>query len=357
MEAKEMNALSSVWYEFGKFDPERFDRFGTRPYTYQWQNPPPTAASLTNTRIIITPNDKKLAVNSTKRTAAPVAVVEKIDNTGFGFSAYNTGNIEAEAGFDFFAVAEVLQKRSWAPALRFGVSQPRSLGESATYGGKPVVDWGVWQQNFSKAFTEAEAGDQYRLLTAHNIGETGLRNSYTDTGDPVTSASYAGITVNGPRQYFVVAGVGVSCTENQDPDNEIFFVARNSDAVEGKVGFNWAVLKKAKQDDTDAASDVAIDSGYTPARAFTVHPNGDEWQYWEVQFNRSFTETPVVFVTPFSELSLPNVLTTDRYPPAVVGVVFNPTRFGFTLGARNPEPRPGQTGFFWIALGCGQGCG
>ena len=41
------------------------------------------------------------------------------------------------------------------------------------------------------------------------------------------------------------------------------------------------------------------------------------------------------------------------YSPAAVGMVFNPTRFGFTLAARNIEdaPNDGKTAFYWVALG------
>jgi hypothetical protein len=82
-----------------------------------------------------------------------------------------------------------------------------------------------------------------------------------------------------------------------------------------------------------------------------IFTSADEWQYSDVDFHGTFTETPVILLTGFGDASV------SRYAPASVGVVFNATRFGFTLGARNIEGRDGQTGFYWVALGCGEGCG
>jgi hypothetical protein len=75
-----------------------------------------------------------------------------------------------------------------------------------------------------------------RLLTAHNVGETGLQTQFGCT-DAQKDAGYG--STHG-RESITVAAVGVT-SEKFSPDHHsgLVFVARTVDSIIGKVGFNW----------------------------------------------------------------------------------------------------------------------
>ena len=76
-------------------------------------------------------------------------------------------------------------------------------------------------------------------------------------------------------------------------------------------------------------------------RAFSSAGSTGDWQSWSVGFTPTFSEKPVVFVTPNG----------DEPNAAVVGIAANITKSGFRLSARNSDNKAGSAGFSWIAIG------
>ena len=63
----------------------------------------------------------------------------------------------------------------------------------------------------------------------------------------------------------------------------------------------------------------------------------------------------IYFDRPF--LTPPVVLATARETNAIVTIARNVTTHGFTLHARNTDSVPRHALFYWIAIGCVEGCG
>lgn len=350
-----MTPFSGIWHEMGKVGPVSFGaKARITGLKVTWNTAPPNPATVANVRVIVTPNDNRLPPSATTgHTAAPAVVVEQLDASGFFISAYNVDGVAGEAGFDYLAVAENPRTPSPTPEVRFGISQPKALGKDGTLG-----DWSARHHHYSTPFSSGDL--RVRLLTAHNFGETGLRSLYYHTD--AQSDSGFGTTVQ--RQDFTIAAVGITSERfNPNPLIGMAYVARSGDAAVGKVGFNWMTLvpagpvaKTAGEAPPSNALNWRIDSNIVFPIWIKPHPNQDEWQYRDIRFSRPFNETPAVFLTGFAEPSL-NAKNLPGFPPAVIGTVFNATRFGFTLGARNVDFRDGQTGFFWVAISCAEGCG
>jgi hypothetical protein len=67
--------------------------------------------------------------------------------------------------------------------------------------------------------------------------------------------------------------------------------------------------------------------------------------YWEVYFSKPFLSPPVV------------LLTCKDADVAVVGLARDVTTHGFTLAGLNSDCAAGNAQFYWVAIGCGLGCG
>jgi hypothetical protein len=83
---------------------------------------------------------------------------------------------------------------------------------------------------------------------------------------------------------------------------------------------------------------------FAPAGEFGDTPS------WDISFKRQFNMPPVVLVTA-CDAGL-------KKPAApAVGMVRNISRYGFKLAARNSDCQGGNAAFYWVAFGCGLGCG
>jgi hypothetical protein len=277
-----------------------------------------------------------------------------VDYKGFDISCYNPEGNAGEAGFDYLALSENVPAGFPAtvmpPDMRFGIGQPKVILEAGTIG-----DWGAWAINFSRPFTGGVDDPVLKLLTPHNFGDTGLVSTVSVDQRDVQKDAAPQLGYEFTRQNFTVAAVGVGCTEYTNVHQGMAYMARNVDATTGKAGLNWLALIQGGNSPSTALN-FMVDSGAVPPLFFKPHPNPDEWEYADIQFARPFGESPIVLVTDFSNGALVDT-SVDTYPTAVAPVVFNTNRFGFTLGARNLEDRFGQTGFFWIAISCSEGCG
>jgi hypothetical protein len=345
--------FKSTWNQVGRVDPQLFSANGKVSVKVPWTTAPLDPSQV---RIIVTPNNIRLPDASTTGYTVPaVVVVDQVDHEGFDISVYNAEGQDGEAGFDYLALAETVSSAVSAtvmpPDLRFGIGQCKVVLEAGTIG-----DWGAWAINFSRSFTGGIDDPVLRLLTAHNFGETGLTSEVTPGQQEVQKNAILQYGYTNPRQSFTAAAVGVGCVEYSPSDHVgMAYMARNVDATTGKVGFNWMALIRGANSPSSALNYV-VDSGTVDPLYFKAHPSQDEWEHADIQFTRPFAETPVVLVTDFSN-SARRDPSADPYPVAVAPTVFNANRFGFTLGARNLEDRAGQTGFFWIAISCSEGCG
>ena len=347
-----MRRLDSGAIDLGKTDsPSGFNRSGDGPNDWQfltvtthpWFQPYDEAA----VRVIVTPNNQTHATST--HVCAPVPLVSEFNDGSFTIAARNADCADGEAGFNWMVIAEESPKEQPPVDVRIGVAQPRVLEQSCERG-----DWAAWNQPYSEPFRGKEPAT-FGFATAGHIGPTGQTNTTMDQ-HTVPAANARNTTV----QYADNPIAAQMIAYRQAPlaaghPAGLGLMARNTDEFRGVVAPNWLAASFAPDAETSGSS-LYVDSGRTDSARFQMGGHQDGWQFWEVPFSRPFESPPVVQLTctAAADTWAPNL---DQRGVPVVGIVMNVTRFGFTLCGRNSDLVAGQSGFYWVAVGCGVGCG
>ena len=265
-------------------------------------------------RVIVTAND--LRVEPGEHNAAVVGLARQVTDTDFKLAARNSDCARGDAGFNWMAVLETPgEDVRRVPELRMGVTQPKHFQPDCESG-----DWQAWGVTFSSPVE----GRPITLLTASNLNVTPF---HTDDG----------------LKYQNAAAVGIA---RQPASNAFTLAARNSDCAEGDCAFYHVALSE----EGAGRGDMILDSGSVGAQSFKPDCEYGDWRSWSITFHEPFLAPPIVLVTA-------NDRNVKAGNVAVVGIAQNVTAYGFTLSGRNSDCAAGQAGFYWVAIGCGRGCG
>lgn len=230
-----MIPLNWASIQWGRVPSMKFGGYpGTTVTFVSWKTPP---TSLDGVRVIITPNNTRLPESVTpNHPAAPVAVIDEVNPSGFVFHAVNVDGLDGEAGFDWMAVEEMSGPQLGHEAsldVRFGIGQPRTLGHGGAIG-----DWAAYTASFGRPFSTGTQDELIRLLTAHNFGETAVSALAVDATQAEQDAKFQ-ITSGGVARN-TIAAVGITCEQFSNPMRGMAYIARSADDVDGKVGFKLA---------------------------------------------------------------------------------------------------------------------
>jgi hypothetical protein len=86
---------------------------------------------------------------------------------------------------------------------------------------------------------------------------------------------------------------------------------------------------------------VSLQYGSVDGRAFSPAGSQGSSQRWSISFDTSFSEIPLVFITPNGNSPI----------ITAVAIAEDTTKSGFKLVARNSEEKAGSAGFVWMAIG------
>jgi hypothetical protein len=270
-------------------------------------------------------------------------VVSGVNRTGFELSARNSDCNDGEAGFYFMAVEEVGQppNRGEPVDLRLGILQPKHFCPDCTLG-----DWVDWTPRFSRPFPPPPH-DYAALVTGSNLhvrpfGPGRCGPMHYEVGAETAGGS-AAVGLPPPHQYYYNApAVGISRDLNE---NGFWLAARNSDNWQGKCAYYYVAGVEGER----PQDPFQIDSGVVEPKQFMPTTQVDSLQAWEVYFSRPFLVPPVVLLTCKEAESGQRV--------AVVGLAWDVTTHGFWLIGANSDCAAGVAQFYWVAIGCGLGCG
>ena len=274
------------------------------------------------------------------RKIAPVVVVKKVTATGFTLFARNLNDQSGESAFSWLAVLGVPDRLPTSYGARLGVLQTKILKPP-----KLAVWPGIW-------FSQSLVGigrEPAILLTAHNITGPSRENDPWRNAAAIASVYPIGGTIP-PDDGFAVGAVNV---ENA-----------------GRSGFYYAAFIDARshsERDFSDAENLWLDHGseHGIGDSFQYNnvpwptpPNRDlkpgtvpgDWLYFDVYFDRPFLTPPVVLLT--ARDASGNL---HQNPLALSAQ--NVTTHGFTVSARNTDTAKAMAEFFWIAIGCSEGCG
>jgi hypothetical protein len=261
-------------------------------------------------RVIVTANN--LDLDPGVHNAAVVGIVTAVSTTGFTLWGRNSDCVEGNAGFYYMAVEELSQPPEGEPVdLRLGPLQQRFFGRDCEQG-----DWDFWHPPFSSAFPPGPTEQYAALVTGCNLN---VRASN-------------------------VPAVGIS--RNLDLDG-FDLAARNSatcmpsSGTTGACAFYYVAGKEGPK----PQDRFWINSGVMEPEWFEASCKTGWRVVWEVYFSKPFLTPPVV------------LLTCKDADVAVVGLAQNVTTHGFTLAGLNSDTAAGNAQFYWVAIGCGLGCG
>jgi hypothetical protein len=196
------------------------------------------------------------------------------------------------------------------------VVQPAHFKPDCTRG-----DWHGWVIAFGPPFRSAPV----TLLTA------------TDLGVSPFSAD------NG-LQYHNAAAVGVvkktSSTGFQP-------WARNADCAEGDCAFAYVALSS----DGAGGDGLVVETGEVALGVLAADCHHGDWQSNDVTFSRPFLTPPVVLATANDHAEW------GFHAGAVVPIAQNVNPYGFRLAGRSADCAGASVGCYWVAIGCGPGCG
>jgi H-type lectin domain-containing protein len=292
-----------------------------------------------NVKVVVTTND--VNVDPAMPNCAAVGIVAAVDRGGFDLWARNSDCSLGEAGFYFMAVEELGQPAPGEPVdLRLGVVQSKHFCPDCKAG-----DWNDWMPQFSTPLPPGK--ERVALVTGCNLnvrpfgpGLCGPREFVvgSDWGNGGKGAT--GLPVG--SYYYNVPAVGISRSLDA---NGFQLSARNACCMQGGCAFYYvAAVEGVKPQDP-----FVIDSGIARVKQFKPSCQPGSAQSWEVSFKKPFATPPMVLVT-CMEID-PN------HRVAVVGLAQDITTHGFTLAGVNSDCGSGHVGFYWVAIGCGFGCG
>jgi hypothetical protein len=285
--------------------------------------PFPNSAKL---RVIVTPNFNQ-PWNSTNPGAAPVCTITELSASGFTAQATNESELgKAGLSLNWFAIEEAT-KTTTQTNVRMGVTIPQAYVPQNTP--DPIVPQSWWQQTTPTFASALKGKSSVVLLTA---------------ADPFGSfkpqaAAVAGTVHKPSLTGFQMAGI-------------------SRDSAFGSCAFNYVAAATGFVSDEPS---LVVDTGELLSRRWVEGngpgQSGQQWASMAIPFQRRFNEPPIVLVTASSVglASAPNGL-----PPPVVGLVSDVTNDYFVINAFYIHSGSGfitSASFFWVAIGCGVGCG
>ncbi len=295
------------------------------------------------------PKDVKqeISVVLTPRCQVPiVGVVEQVDSTGFSFAIRNADPNQDANGIsvDWLAVLGVTDATPSPYDVRLSILQCKTF--SGFLDGEPL--WPrIW---FSTPMVPNVPGTPpVILLTANNLDVPSDKNPAV-VGHPGPLVFLANLVKDNIVDPTLANGFGARGV--------------NVDTVGGQTGFYAAALVPTGQRPNvapppnsalslwcDHGSEKHVDSFClvsdplfgTPFPVSAGGRSGD-WRILDVYFDRPFSTPPIV-------------LATARGHTPVLPIARNVTTHGFTMALRNTDSVSGHAAFFWVAIGCADGCG
>lgn len=289
----------------------------------------------------------------TNNQVAPVVVIKNVTSTGFTLWARNVMYKEGSSQFAWLAVLG-MQEGSPSPInVRLGILQTKVLASPQS-----GVYWpGIW---YSTALPPGGAQPPAVLLTAHNISGPSLGDKNSVWNNPAAVVS----------SYPMNGGVGTP-PSLLTPEAGFAAVAINVD-TDGRCGYYYAafvdVLRTAAVTrDTSDASELWLDHGsdkgaedsfeyvgspFTPPNR-QMKPGGvpGDWVYLDVYFDRPFLTPPIVLATARDTDPI-----TRQVRNPIIPIAQNVTTHGFTMAMRNTDSVDATAEFYWVAIGCKEGC-
>jgi hypothetical protein len=314
-----MNAIEDTLIEFGQTGdpPQDFKPDCTvgdwQSYQVGLKKP---FQSADNVRVIVTANDYSGGISggiTSKDNPAVVGVVWGVSTAGFTLWARNSDSEPGKAGFYYMAVEELGKPPQGVEGvdLRFGILQQKFFRSE----GQPEA-WQTWDP-YPRFSTPLAGKNLAALVTgcnlnvrSTNVPAVGISRDLDFNGFELAARNSAACLPTTPRStgacaFYYVAGV------NEHLPKDSF----------------W------------------IDSGVADAEPFEASCEEGWTASWEVYFSRPFLSPPIV------------LLTCKDADAAVVGLARDVTTHGFTLAGLNSDCGAGNAQFYWVAIGCGLGCG
>ncbi len=293
-------------------------------------------------RIILTPNNVGLEPGD--HNAAPVGVAQHVIDTGFDLHARNSDCVAGKAGFNWIAFKEApgITPPPPVPALHMRVLQPLRLT-------------GVGGNNDEYLAPDCKPDDSVvqkvtfwsPMPTEPVVVVLTASNAHIKPFIPFSTPG------NATLLYHNAAVVGIV---QDSKANGFTLFARSSDCGYGNSAFYYLADAFAPN---QGDRSLWVDTGELQATEWPLSggsvdfaPNckDDDTKSVSIDFHRPFLTPPVVLLTA-------NDLGIADHNAALVGIAQDVTPWGFTLTARNSDCSAGQAGFFWVAVGCGLGCG
>ena len=256
-----------------------------------------------------------------------VAMAVDVKSTGFTLRARNADpTVEGEAAFDWLAVLGVFQLDAPPLDARLSVLQAKHFGD--------FLDRHRWPRIwFSTSFDPSSP--RVLLLTENNLNIQGDRNpAIVAVADELESLP--GLQTDG----FSVRAINVDTISGSSGFYAAAFTLGNPATPTGQATAEMWIDHGSEQSTEDYFRNVF------PGTPYPVSAGGEagDSRDFAIYFDRPFLTPPVV-------------LATARETNAVVTIARDVTTHGFTLHARNSDSVPRHALFYWIAIGCVEGCG
>jgi hypothetical protein len=324
-------SLSEAWLEVGTTSLAEFTPSCTPGDWVTWRIPFTSPGLKVPPAVIVTPNNRHAQPDD--HIAAPVGVAQHVTAQGFILAARNSDCAAGVASFDWLAISTA--DRAVKPnvtSVRMRVVQPMWFSADCTIGdtqGRELTFWDPVQDDNAFVF-----------LTASDSGVFGE----FPNGRDAHNAAAVGRVMDSTLQGFLLS-------------------ARNSDSASGRCAFYSSAIDMNVDTVFDNGASLFVDVGtvnvdYILASLSGVFTPGS-WISVAVDFHQPYREPPVVLLTANDDgVSQAVAGTGTDHNAAVVGIATNVTPNGFILSARNSDCAPrGTCGFYWVAIGCGPGCG
>jgi hypothetical protein len=282
-------------------------------------------------RVIVTPNGNP--ISTLQHFAAPVGIAQQVTNSGFKLTMRNSDCAAGQAAFNWMAVLETPGKNQPSVTVRMAVL-PSESGILA-----PACNPGDTPPDVTFPFWKPFVSMPHVFLTANNLFvlEAYLRNVQ---GGHMSSLSLP----------FTGLAKAVGMIRSQKSDS-FTLRTRNSDTAFGCCAFSYAAfLENPAGGPGGGNANLMVDTGVVDAMSFNPTGSPGDTHSQVVFFTEPFLTTPIVLLTANDAGATGHIAA----PVAVAGDV---TPYSFILTSRNSDCVAGQAGYYWVALGCGLGCG
>jgi hypothetical protein len=258
-------------------------------------------------RVIVTANGD-FSQQGNQHIAAAVGIAQNVTNAGFDLRIRNSDCAAGLVAFNWMAVLETPGVNQPPAAVRMAILPHQPFQNTCTPGDTPP--------DVTAPFWKPFASTPTVFLTAGNLFVR-----------------------------FAAPAVGIALNQQL---NSFTLRARNS-GILGDCMFYYAAVG---QDPLGGGSNqnLFVDTGVVSAMGFNSTFVPGDTQSLPIFFNEPFLTPPIVLLTA-------NNVDATGHIAAPVGLAQDVTPYGFNLVARNSDCAPGMAGLYWVALGCGLGCG